>query len=77
MKKYSQCRNSFYTDRKKGTGKNPVPFGYFKQGANYFAAIAWATATATSTEAPTIGLLPIPIKPIISTWAGTLEEPAN
>ena len=29
--------------------------------------IAWATATATSTDAPTIGLLPIPIRPIIST----------
>ena len=35
------------------------------------------TATAQATVAPTIGLLPIPIKPIISTWAGTEEEPAN
>ena len=26
---------------------------------------------------PTIGLLPIPRKPIISTWAGTEDEPAN
>jgi hypothetical protein len=29
--------------------------------------IASSTATATATVAPTIGLLPIPIKPIIST----------
>ena len=36
-----------------------------------------ATATATATVAPTMGLLPIPRKPIISTWAGTEEEPAN
>jgi len=43
---------------------------------NYFA-IACATATATSTEAPTIGLLPMPISPIISTCAGTDEDPAN
>ena len=39
--------------------------------------IAWATATATSTDAPTIGLLPMPMSPIISTCAGTEEEPAN
>ena len=36
-----------------------------------------ATATATATVAPTIGLLPMPRKPIISTCAGTEEEPAN
>ena len=39
--------------------------------------IASAIATATATEAPTIGLLPIPMRPIISTCAGTDEEPAN
>jgi len=39
--------------------------------------IASLVATATATEAPTIGLLPIPMRPIISTWAGTEEEPAN
>ena len=33
--------------------------------SNYF--IASSTATATATDAPTIGLLPIPINPIIST----------
>lgn len=35
------------------------------------------TATAHATEAPTIGLLPMPMRPIISTCAGTDEEPAN
>ena len=38
---------------------------------------AWATSTAQATVHPTIGLLPIPRKPIISTCAGTDEEPAN
>ena len=36
-----------------------------------------ATFTAQATVQPTIGLLPIPRKPIISTCAGTEEEPAN
>ena len=36
-----------------------------------------STATATATVAPTIGLLPMPMRPIISTCAGTEEEPAN
>ena len=36
-----------------------------------------STATATETVIPTMGLLPAPRKPIISTWAGTEEEPAN
>lgn len=39
--------------------------------------IASSIETATATVQPTIGLLPIPIKPIISTWAGTDDEPAN
>ena len=39
--------------------------------------MAALVATATATVAPTIGLLPMPMKPIISTCAGTLEEPAN
>ncbi len=38
---------------------------------------ASATATAQATVQPTIGLFPIPMKPIISTCAGTEEEPAN
>jgi hypothetical protein len=47
---------------------------YFSK--NYFF-IASSTATATETVIPTMGLLPAPRKPIISTWAGTEEEPAN
>ena len=39
--------------------------------------MASSTATATATVAPTIGLLPMPRKPIISTCAGTEELPAN
>ena len=42
---------------------------------NYFRLSS--TATATDTVIPTMGLLPAPRKPIISTWAGTEEEPAN
>ena len=38
---------------------------------------AISIATATCTVAPTIGLLPIPRNPIISTCAGTEDEPAN
>ena len=44
---------------------------------HYFLFIARSKATAIATVAPTIGLLPMPRKPIISTWAGTDEEPAN
>ena len=43
----------------------------------FYAFIPSSTATATATVAPTIGLLPIPISPIISTCAGTDDEPAN
>ena len=43
----------------------------------YYLRRAPSTATATATVAPTIGLLPIPIIPIISTCAGTDDEPAN
>ena len=38
---------------------------------------ASSTATAQATVAPTMGLLPMPLSPIISTWAGTEEDPAN
>ena len=44
---------------------------------HYFLLRARSIATAIATDAPTIGLLPIPRKPIISTWAETEEEPAN
>lgn len=36
-----------------------------------------STATAQATVQPTIGLLPMPMRPIISTCAGTDEDPAN
>ena len=39
--------------------------------------LASSIATATATVIPTMGLLPAPIRPISSTWAGTEEEPAN
>ena len=45
------------------------------EGSPYFPLSS--TATATATVAPTMGLLPMPRKPIISTWAGTELEPAN
>jgi hypothetical protein len=44
---------------------------------NYFPFRARLTSTAILTVAPTIGLLPMPRKPIISTCAGTELEPAN
>ena len=44
--------------------------------SHYFASTD-AISTAIATVAPTMGLLPIPRKPIISTCAGTEEEPAN
>ena len=49
---------------------------FYKRGRDYLFK-ASATPTATATVAPTIGLLPMPKKPIISTCAGTEEEPAN
>ena len=50
---------------------------YILGGGNAYFFRASSTATATETVAPTMGLLPMPRKPIISTWAGTEEEPAN
>ncbi len=60
--------------RKTPRSTAPGSFGYSAFSA-YFSASA--TATATATVAPTMGLLPMPKKPIISTWAGTEELPAN
>ena len=39
--------------------------------------LASSIATATATVIPTMGLLPAPMRPIISTCAGTEDEPAN
>ena len=62
-------------EKKRGTfGLPKVPRGCGKGG--YFL-LASSMATATATVAPTMGLLPMPMRPIISTWAGTEEEPAN
>ena len=62
-----------------GTRKKAVPNGtaflFILGNRDYF--IASSTATAQATVIPTIGLLPAPIRPIISTCAGTEEEPAN
>ena len=57
--------------------KKPRPAGprLFSSQNPYFTAAAAATAQAT--VAPTMGLFPMPIKPIISTCAGTELEPAN
>ena len=55
--------------------KSFKPSSFKSKAFSYF--IASATATATATVAPTMGLLPMPRKPIISTCAGTEEEPAN
>lgn len=52
---------------------NPITYNLLK---NYLFS-ASATFTAHATVHPTIGLLPMPRKPIISTCAGTEEEPAN
>ncbi len=53
-----------------------VLFDTFSFKKKYYFRLS-ATATATATVAPTMGLLPMPKKPIISTWAGTELEPAN
>ena len=61
--------------------KNPRNIIYYRDLSKYVKYLylfrAVATSTAQATVHPTIGLLPIPRKPIISTCAGTDEEPAN
>lgn len=64
-------KDTFSSNRKRGTCWFRVLLTLF------YLFIAWSIATATATVAPTIGLLPIPMKPIISTCAGTEDEPAN
>ena len=60
---------------KKSSRPGGRELGGMKKEIYFFSASS--TATATETVAPTMGLLPMPRKPIISTWAGTEEEPAN
>ena len=61
--------------------KNPRNFIGYRDLSEYvslsYLLRACSTATATATVAPTMGLLPIPRNPIISTCAGTDDEPAN
>ena len=57
-------------------GIKVVPLEVLVNGKVYLF-MASSMATATETVAPTMGLLPMPMRPIISTWAGTEEEPAN
>ena len=59
--------------RRLSTGRS----GAFCSLSDIYLFIPSCTATATATVAPTIGLLPMPMSPIISTCAGTEEEPAN
>ena len=61
--------------KKERTRAGTLLFSAILRRQDYF--IACSTATATATVAPTIGLLPMPRKPIISTCAGTDDEPAN
>ena len=62
----------------KKIGGRCEPSTYFNIYSNpYFLFRARSIATATDTVAPTIGLLPMPRNPIISTCAGTEEDPAN
>ena len=74
----------FFKHRKSQTlqhTKNPCNIIYYRDLSEYvkylYLLSAVATSTAQATVHPTIGLLPIPRKPIISTCAGTDEEPAN
>ena len=59
--------------RRLSTGRS----GAFCSLSDIYLFMPSCTATATATVAPTIGLLPMPMSPIISTCAGTEEEPAN
>ena len=68
-------KNKKNKEKKNKTIQNKKKKNSLKYNLNYFKASS--TATATATVAPTIGLLPIPISPIISTWAGTELDPAN
>ncbi len=54
-----------------------LPHRYSSSCNTTYFVSAVATSTAIATVAPTIGLFPIPRNPIISTCAGTDEEPAN
>ena len=62
---------------KKKLGGQPSLFLCLLQAKQIYLLSAVATSTAQATVQPTIGLLPMPRNPIISTCAGTEDEPAN
>ena len=62
---------------KKKPGGQPSLFLCLLQAKQIYLLSAVATSTAQATVQPTIGLLPMPRNPIISTCAGTDEDPAN
>ena len=69
---------SDFESKKEPPGRRPffgINPGFMRVCGPYFSASD--TATAQATVAPTIGLLPMPMSPIISTCAGTEEDPAN
>ena len=68
------CTGGFFICKKKTGGHRGHPL---KNIIKPYLLSASLTATAGATVIPTMGLLPAPIRPIISTWAGTEEEPAN
>ena len=70
------CARSSPRGRKK-TPKAVNPGDLFVRILRFVYFLLSETATATATVAPTMGLLPMPKKPIISTWAGTELDPAN
>ncbi len=67
----AECPHKHKNPRNRSCG------GILSRLSNDYLFRAVATSTAQATVQPTIGLLPIPRKPIISTWAGTDEDPAN
>ena len=72
-----QLPNSATVKQQKGLEDFPQAFFILMycnlQIINYFFA-ASSTATAQATVIPTIGLLPAPIRPIISTYFKTVDE---
>ena len=73
---WTENRVHYHTQLKKSSRSNDQELFHVIYREVYLF-IASAVATATATVAPTMGLLPMPRKPIISTCAGTEEEPAN
>ena len=77
VSRYSSARKFCCVKKKQGNNAVLLPcFVVLSILIDYlFSAVA--TSTAQATVQPTIGLFPMPRKPIISTCAGTEDEPAN